>query len=351
MSDVTVETPTPSATLAALSPASRQAWRLTGSLPDAPPSDPLSTSSTDSSSVVPAVPDTSTDVSASTASEPVTPKKRSTAESRKPELEREIQTLLDRRRALREEVQREEGSRRVSAQPPTPAAASSPAPEPETVQAFLDRIDPTQPYLTEGEFFERFSSAAYGDYTRYTVRYEHASQHARQSQQDRAKGLKQSFDQRVEQAIKDDPTFTSKLNQDIVSRIIHAGPSSALPPGVSPTAMHIIGEEILLSPVAPQVFLYLSEHPGELDRLAGLPNEAAIVREFGRLEVRLTSSPSVPSPTPVVKTTTSAPAPPEVLGRKPAAPADEASAALAAGDVRRYITIMNRRETGQAVAS
>jgi len=67
------------------------------------------------------------------------------------------------------------------------------------------------------------------------------------------------------------------------------------------------------------------------------------VRMMGQISARV-SVPSVPTQPVVKKTTTSAPDVPETLGSRPAAPVDEAKAAVMAGNTRRYNEIMNARE-------
>ena len=144
-----------------------------------------------------------------------------------------------------------------------------------------------------------------------------------------------TYQDSVRKTAEADPSFKDSLSP----RVLQLMPIDALPPGAAPTAQNVIAQEIVTSPSAPALLRHLSAHPEDLDRLERLPHAAAIAREIGRLEAKL-ETPAVP----VLKTTSSAPPPPSTLGTKPSVPADDAEAAIASGDVARYIAIMNRRE-------
>lgn len=85
------------------------------------------------------------------------------------------------------------------------------------------------------------------------------------------------------------------------------------------------------------VFFHLWEHPQELDAILKLgPHDQAF--EFARIELSLEKAPA--------KKVSNAPPPPREVGGRGTPPEDEVEAAAAAGDVTRYIDLVNRRELG-----
>lgn len=347
MSDTVIEAPPSSASdvLSSLSPSQLGTWRLTGEIPeassetDAPSPSPLSSdsapdtpekaASTDAHTPSASEPDTS-------AAKPVSTKPKANAETRKAELNAEIQALLRQRDELRAAV---------TAPPPQPAredvtVASSTTPPP--LDQIIARPNVQAPALTEAQFFEAYPGAEYRDYVRYTSRYEYhalrAEDQRTQAEQARVRTIQskaQAYGDRV-RAAQADPSFT------IDESLLALTPADFLPPGVPLAAEHVIAQDIMTSEAAPALLRHLTEHPDEFARLKALESPLAISRAIGRLEAQL-DSPQTPNK-PVVKTTTSAPTPPQTLGKKPSAPADEVAAALESGDVRRYILAMNRRE-------
>ncbi len=145
----------------------------------------------------------------------------------------------------------------------------------------------------------------------------------------------QTYVERVKAAQADHP-FT------VGTHLTTLVPASLLPDGAQLAPGNIIAQGILMSEQAPALLRHLTDHPDVFQSLSALDTPLAIATAMGRLEASLDSTLTPPSS--VVKTTTSAPAPVETLGRKPSASADEAKAAVAAGDFARYASAMNAKE-------
>jgi hypothetical protein len=325
----------------------RSHWRLTGELPSTPAEardraetsdDPAASSPAD-----PAVQEASTEVRESPDSEPGTSaepattssKTKANAETRKAALHAEIQDLLTRRNALRAEM---------AAPPPQsvpdvrPASSSGPLP----LSEFLARPDVAKPILTDAEFFAAYPDADYGAYTRYTSRYEVLS--IRAEDQQRA-----AIEARQSQLMTQARTYAERVQSAQAEQAFPIGehltglvPASLVPDGKPVNAGNVIAQEILESEQPAALLRHLTDHPEAFHALAALPSALAVAKAIGRLEAQI-GSPLTP-PSPVAKTTTSAPAPVETLGRKPSASADEAKAAVAAGDFARYASAMNAKE-------
>lgn len=330
---------TSSDVLAALSPAARESWRLTGELPSSTP--PSSDDTSASSPDAPARQAGSTDPQVPPASE--------TGTTSKPKTEDRFQTILRERREAREENERlrqrlAEVERKALE---TPASEKPAAAKPLSMDEVLRAPDVSRPALTEAEFFEQFPDAPYGAYARYAARYEIASSRQEdsrtQQQEQRQRTIAERHEaatRRWQKAVEADPALSEVLE----------GPIGMLPtvdslePGQRPTAAHILGQELLMSEAAPQIASYLSEHPDEVQRILALPSFDGIIRAIGRLEARLTHSETASNTRQPVRTVTKAPAPPVTLGRKVEVPADEESSALSDGDFRRYRDAANARE-------
>lgn len=107
-----------------------------------------------------------------------------------------------------------------------------------------------------------------------------------------------------------------------------------------------IGDLVMDSEAGPELALYFGERPDEAARIAAL-HPVFQVRELGRLEGRLLTSPETARPAtaaPAPKHVSTAPAPPVTLGTKPADVADEVESAGARGDFRAYMAAANRRD-------
>lgn len=103
-----------------------------------------------------------------------------------------------------------------------------------------------------------------------------------------------------------------------------------------------IGDAITRSDVAPQLLYHLGTHLETFERLVSLPERLAIY-ELGKLEASLSAAPVTPQKsTPVTR----ASAPPTMLGSKPTTPSsDDASRAVASGDVAAYRAARLRERT------
>lgn len=336
MSDLATITPDAPPSLANLSSAERANWRLTGDLPSSVSVATDTTSSTEADSS-PAAPDaqaTSTDVTAPPASEPGTPKKKANAETRKSDLQAEIEALVTRRNALQAEVASPMAAR--PSQVSDVRAESSPAPE--SLSQFIARPDVNRPALDEGEFFDKFPEAKLQDFTRYTARYEVGTAQREQSRASTINGRKQAYADVIKQEFPESDAFWAEKVQPIAVQLV---PVDLMPEGMKPSTLNYLSQEIYTSPQAGKILRHLADHPEILQRMqAGTIRDA--IRTVAQLEASVSSS-SVPTQ-PVVKTTTSAPDLPETLGRKPSAPTDDVAAAIASGDVRRYMAAQNRRE-------
>jgi hypothetical protein len=336
--------PQPSPDLASLSASDRAAWRLTGEWPSAPntseavaPAD-ASTPSTeaDSSSAAPDAQAAATAATPTPASEPGTPKK-ANAETRKAELKTEIETLLKERDTLRREMAETRSQPRATLDA-KPAASSPAAPPP--LATLVQSPDLSRPPLSDVEFYTAYPEASVADFTRYVARYEFgkASAESQQTQQKRAR--LDTFQQAVTAASAADPEFwpaVSTVAQQLV-------PIDHLDPGMAPTALNYAAQEIVESAHGPALLKHLAAHP-ELMATLRQSTPVQAIRHLAQLDWQLAHPASSVSPvTPVVKTTTSAPAPGSALGTRQTAPADEAQAAVVAGDFGRYRSTMNRRE-------
>lgn len=302
----------------------RDEWFKTGETPPAAVAD-------SAPAVEPEVP-ASTDASAQVASEPTAPAKpQKNAETR-------IQELLAERHA--ERVAREQAERKAAAlearlsQPKTPPAGSSPAPAKPDLSTY-DAYLQSHPDATYEAFIEaRVRGAIQAELA--TREQQQRAQAERETltraQQDRA----EKFRAAITDATKADPEFISKVSPEVLS----LKPLSALLPGEQATVRHAIAEELLTSPVAPQLMRHFTDHPEVLSALEASPSPAALLKAFGKLEASL-SHDAITPPTPQI---TTAPNPPTTLGRKPATPVDEAEAALKRGDFSAYEKAANAAE-------
>jgi len=344
--DTLPDTPTAySDAVSALSPEAKQAWRLTGELPQAKTSDavedasaaPASTESTeaDSSPAAPDAQDVSTDTAPPPASEPGTPKK-ANAETRKAQLNAEIKALLDQKAALQAELASSPHRPPVT---PDVSAASSPAqPDKPSLASVINAPDLSKPILTAGQFYEQFDDATADDFILYASRFQTLKTlddiRASQTRADR----QSAFSKAIQTATTEHPDLLTKLPQPLQ----YAPPVDLLEPGQVAGPLNYVMQEVCQADSPSAVLRYLADHPEQIVALQATRNPLETVRMMGQITARV-STPSVPTH-PVVKTTTSAPAVPSTLGSRPAVPVDEAKAAVMAGNTRRYNEIMNARE-------
>lgn len=147
----------------------------------------------------------------------------------------------------------------------------------------------------------------------------------------------QGFRDRVDAAKAADPEFVTKLSPEVKAlrplssltreeraALVQSGDTGSL-------AAAAVMEEVLGSDASASLLLHFSTHPEDLARLTTL-HPRQMLREFGRLEARFTSSASssaAPLPVPV---TSAAPPPPEQLGGRTTTPADPERAAVVSRD-------------------
>lgn len=342
--DTLPDTPTAySDAVGSLSPSEKASWRLTGELPktsDAPEAEPApadtSSPSTEaaSSPAEPDVQDVSTETAPPPASEPGTPKK-ANAETRKAQLNAEIQALLAKKKALETDLA---SSTRASQVPDVRPASSPVQPETPTLAAVIRTPDLSKPILPETEFYETFQDASALDYIRYASRYEALSVHQEMRQQQTVAERRAAFSQAITTATTDHPDLLTLLPQ-----ALQYAPPVELLDGAPAGPLNYVMQEACSAESPSAVLRYLADHPETVVALQATRTPLETVRMMGQITARV-QSPSVP-PQSVVKTTTSAPAPPHTLGSKAAPPVDEIKAAVAAGNSRRYNELMNARES------
>lgn len=114
------------------------------------------------------------------------------------------------------------------------------------------------------------------------------------------------------------------------------------PEGVQMLRGHWLLDRVLESEVPGPLLVHFSGEQGQRDwqRLVALPSAAAVTRALGSIEARLATG----SPAPV-HISSSAPAPPTTLGKRPAAPVDELKAAQDSGDFRRFKAAYNAQHS------
>lgn len=315
--------------LATLSPADLASWRATGEIPSPPPAD--------SASAAPDAPASSTEESSAAVSEtaPTSPApKRGNADTR-------VQELLAERHELRERLAALE--RRQAEIAPSPAPATPTTDDPPSLEAVIAQPNIAAPRLSESQFFASFPDASYGEYARYIARYELAADREQDRQQRVQAATHQAVETRVttflerrQAAIAADPSFAERISEAVATAV----PLDLLAPHVPPGPHNLAAQEIVESPVAPQLMLHYSQHPDEWQALTHL-SPPGVVRAVAKVAARF----ETPSLTP--KTVSDAPAPPRTLGTRAAQPADEVEGAVVRGDFLTYRSAMNRREAGR----
>lgn len=317
----------PTRSLDDLSPSELQSWRLTGDVPPAPASPSPSSTPADSTPAEPAAQAASTDASSSPDSEPGKPGKKATAADR-------VQELLIERHQLREENARLKAASQPQAAPQPPdatQAASSPA------AADTDDFPDFDTWSAQAEN----EGKSYDAYTRAVIRHDRAQAQIQEQRAAEVRTKVATFNSRYEAAKAADPTFIPSLSADVLA----LQPVDVLPPGAPVSPLNVVAQEIIESEYAPQLLRHFSAHPEQLDALRTAA-PATIFRTLARLEsdLRLAGAPSAVSPSapPITK----APDPPTTLGSRPAAPVNEAEAAVARDDVAAYMAARNREAAG-----
>lgn len=319
-------TPVASPDLASLSKSDLAAWRQTGDVPAPKTSDVTAESST-------AQPDgQAAEIAASSpaASEPAPPKK-ANAETRKAELNAEIQALLKQRDELKASLS---STPRPTA-PDVNQTASSTVTQPVSLESFIESPDARQPILKEDAFYTQFPEATVADYVRYAASYQAERVAVRRDES-------QTFREREAAFVERAKTIAPDIAEKLPPELLNAKPVDLMGPGETRGLWNVALQEILNSADPNKLLTHLVSTPDAMARIRATQNEAETIRTIAQMEARL-DGPSV-SPKPVAKATTTAPPPPPTLGSKPSIPADEVDQALASGDVKTYIRVMNERE-------
>lgn len=323
--------PTPAAVLAdssdalaALTPAQRDQWRMTGEIPTSEPapsaesasaapsdvSDPAETtagapveSSVESDAADEAVPQT-----------PSEPKKlgnpRKDREARMFQaIERERAATARAEAAERRAAELEAKLKTPESAPPAPASDTAPGPAGKPKLAdFLDQPDP---YEAHAEAMAEWKA-------------DQKLQQFRQELESRAQAdaIRQRRGKLFEQTVAKYPDFAERLQDPDVYNL-------PIP--------EFVWNAIEKSSASTEILHHFSERPDEARRIAALDPVAALL-ELGKFSAG--ASAAVPSPAPHP----SAPPPPLTLGSRPSQPEDSVTSAVAAGDFLRYKHAANRRE-------
>jgi hypothetical protein len=280
---------------------------------------PIADHSAASAAATPVDPAASTDATTTAAASE--PAKGKGAKARSAELDAEIVQLRDRlklRAELRAELDRREPPKLQDA-PAVSSAAKAPEKFPDYA-AYLDQ-HPDAP-------LEQWLDAR--DEWRDTQRDSKARAQSEAAQRTTAQTARtEKVRSQIATKVAADPEFLARVKPEILD----LKPFDALAPGEAGGPLNAIAEEILDSPVMPDLLVHFSEHPEDLDRLAQLRDPRALVREFGKLEARFDTTPATAtSAAPRPKTITDAPAPPTTLGSRPSEAIDPVTAAVVSGD-------------------
>jgi len=265
---------------------------------------------------------------------------------------------------LSDERTKWEQAHKPAATEPAPRAVSAaPAPAitepPKTYEEAIQRPDVTKPLVSEDEFFKAFPDAPYSAYARYATRYDalnlsqlESRRTEQQAIQSAHKAQIDGFVKQLQDEVKADPEFTSKLSDRVKTQL---KPFSALQrdasgrPTEQPGPINVIGEQVYASDKAPQMLRHFSEHPEDLDRLVAVPTHLASlppalrtarhiswqIQEYGKLEASLSApisaAANVTPTTPQIKLVSDAGPPARRLGAKPAEAGDPKTSAIRAG--------------------
>jgi hypothetical protein len=321
--------------------AARSAWLQTGTFPGTPSAE----HDAESAPAKPAEQAPSTEGTIKADSEPAAPADKGKAlKVRNAELEAENQRLSDNLRTRKErlaELQRLDALERAPKQDAHDRGSSPPAPTKAEWQRYAEH-----PEAPKEEAFER-----YGDYTaamslfigkQLFAEHEQAQQ-ARATQQQTAKQLEQKFttsQERFQAFVEKDPGVKDRIRPELLDIV----PISLLGKDEPAGPHNFLAEEVATSEVNGALLEYFSTPEGAMHwgRLMQQSPDA-IVREVGRLEGRFLSRDTA-SPVRPPKTISTAPEPPETLGKRPADPVPDAEAALARGDFASYQDAANRRD-------
>lgn len=324
----------------------RETWQKTGDLPERVSVRSTKDAPAASSTAEPVEQAASTDAStprpASEPGQPVAdtgkPEKGAKLKARNAALDeenRQLQERLKLRHALREELARTEPKTTAKTDA---ASGSSPAPGP------WDGSDPRDPKPQDTDpQFE--THAAYLDARdAWNERRIERRQMAERQMSSRIEGIQrmgQSATERVQAYQAAHPDFdVSSLDE----RLLAIPPASAVPDGTPIGPHHALAEEILKSPVTPQLLQHFSTDEGRADwrRLCAMP-PSDLLRAFGRLEARFEADASAGTGPLAPKTRSSAPLPPTTVGDRPADAGDPLESAVKRKDPGAYIREANKR--------
>lgn len=295
----------------------------------------------------------STDVDAKPASEPGAPAvtKGKGVKERNAELDAEIAQLNEKLR-IRKEIRRElDATERAQPKPDGKTPDSSPAVD-KKAEAARFRAMPDAPKLDDVDAQGNAVYASYDDWAIEMASFVADKKLEERDTRSKAEAAARQEEQRfTEKAEKASERFKSYLEKhpDAEKRIrpelLAIVPISQLRPGEPVGPHNFIAEQIFESDFTGELADHFSTDAGVQDfqRLMRLSPDA-ILREIGRLEARFVTSGTAPTSTRSPKTVSTAPDPPETLGKRPAAPADDVEAALFSGDPVAYQDAMNRRD-------
>lgn len=329
------EQPTPVVMPDISSDAARDAW-LRGESPSA--------DTAESAPAEPAEQAPSTDVDTKAASETAEPAKVTKGKGvkeRNAELDAEIAQLNERLR-IRKEIQRELAATERAQPKPDAKTDSSPAVD-KKAEAARFRAMPDAPKVEDFESYDDWAIEMAGfvadkklEERDTRAKAETAQRHEEQRFTEKA----QKAGERFQSYLEKNPEAEKRIRPELLAIV----PISQLRPGETPGPHNFIAEQIFESDYTGELADHFSTEAGVQDfqRLMRL-DPAAILREIGRLEARFVTS-GTPSSTRSPKTVSTAPDPPETLGRRPAAPSDDVEAALFSGDPVAYQDAMNRRD-------
>ena len=195
-------------------------------------------------------------------------------------------------------------SRQSAPAAPPPTAAPSKdaelAPEMRTYEAYLEK----NPTASLEEYFDARSDA------RQVLKEQQRDARQREQALTEAQHKRvESFSKRINETATADPAFVEKVSPAVIAlRPFIAGPGEKAGPE------QVIAEEILSSPVAPQVMVELS-NPETLAKLMSMRTPAEIIRAVAQIEARY--APAGDGDAPPIHKLTSTPAPVTTLGKRP----------------------------------
>jgi len=245
-------------------------------------------------------------------------KKGQDAETRKAQLAAEIQDLLNQRRKLREEI-------------------SQAAPPKQQPESHPEAKAPERPKRPKSDDFEDWA-----DYEKALEEYEEKLTDWKISQ--RIEAEKKAYQEQLQQQAINQRNAAVRKNWETrlaESKKRHADFDEVVR-SVDLPLNPIMDGYLLESELGPELVYELCNKVSEAQRIAQLPGFQC-VSELSKLEASISEALKTPPPK---KITEAKPPPTELSGTNRAAD-DEADAALEAGDFRRYMEIMNKRDAAR----